>query len=50
MVPSLTADTAIQQFDLRVELIEQFGIAEQVNLTDDGCNPTCADSCTSAVN
>jgi len=32
MSPSLTADTAIQQFDLRVELIEQSGIAEQVNL------------------
>ncbi|MGH3925677.1 MAG: FxLD family lanthipeptide [Pseudonocardiaceae bacterium] len=50
MSPSLTADTAIHQFDLRVELTEQFGIAEQVNLTDDGCNPTCPESCTSAAN
>ncbi|RKS68109.1 FxLD family lantipeptide [Actinomadura pelletieri DSM 43383] len=47
---SLNADAAAQPFDLDIELIEQDGIAEQVNLTDDGCNPTCPESCTSAAN
>ncbi|MFF5265287.1 FxLD family lanthipeptide [Actinomadura viridis] len=46
---SFAADTTAP-FDLDVEVIEQAGIAEQVNLTDDGCNPSCPESCTSAAN
>jgi FxLD family lantipeptide len=50
MTPTPTAGPAASPFDLDITLVEQTSIAEQLDLTDDGCGTTCPKACGSAAN
>jgi FxLD family lantipeptide len=47
--PQAGQGTAEEPFDLDIKVLEGGGTASLIRLTDDGCNPSCPESCATNV-